>query len=378
MPSHPIRADKIVFSPHDIDLDRCPVRQSTGADTYVLGTFNPGLARLPNGNLLLMIRVAKALREPIRGRYFRMIHWNTERGYDIIEMPTQSLDTSDPRKYRFRSFSHAKIYGLTSSSWLLPVELSADGLHIHRIHYDHIILPQNSQQEYGIEDARITRIDDRYYMTVCSVSAERHSTMLYFSRDGLEYTYLGMILDHQNKDMVLFPQQIQGKYMALTRPLGELYFGYAESSPYLPGPSINLSQSPDLLHWKPVEQPFIRAKLDSRINLKLGGGAPPILTPDGWLILFHGVENNGKEGIYRTYWALLDRDNPGRILHLDESCPLLESNADLMAPYRDLFYLDDIVFTTGIIEDEDNYIVASGELDLCCRITHLRKDFYQG
>ncbi len=47
---------------------------------------------------------------------------------------------------------------------------------------------------------------------------------------------------------------------------------------------------------------------------KIGGGTPPILTKDGWLMLYHGVENKGEVGIYRTYWALLDKDDPSKIL----------------------------------------------------------------
>ncbi len=97
---------------------------------------------------------------------------------------------------------------LTSLSWLLPVELNEDGSAIKKIHYDKIISPQYTSQEYGIEDARISFIDNRYYMTTCCVSSERHSTMLYVSHDGLNYTCIGIVLDHQNKDMLLFEGKI--------------------------------------------------------------------------------------------------------------------------------------------------------------------------
>jgi hypothetical protein len=57
--------DRLVFGPDDVDLSRSPLA-GLGAPTYILGAFNPALTRLPNGNLLMMVRVAQALREPIR------------------------------------------------------------------------------------------------------------------------------------------------------------------------------------------------------------------------------------------------------------------------------------------------------------------------
>ena len=69
-------------------------------------------------------------------------------------------------------------------------ELNEDGNAVTTIHYDKAIAPTCSSQEYGIEDPRISFIDGRYYMTTCCVSAERHSTMLYVSDDGLHYNCL--------------------------------------------------------------------------------------------------------------------------------------------------------------------------------------------
>jgi predicted GH43/DUF377 family glycosyl hydrolase len=107
--------------------------------------------------------------------------------------------------------------------------------------------------------------------------------------------------------------------------------------------------------------------------MKVGGGAPPILTPQGWLVLYHGVEVKGVVGAYRTFWALLDRDDPARILRLEDSMPLLEARPELSADLDNMRYLRDIVFTTGIVEDGDDYLVASGEDDLACRITRIPK-----
>jgi hypothetical protein len=169
-------------------------------------------------------------------------------------------------------------------------------------------------------------------MTTCSVSAERHCTTLHVSLNGLDYELKGIVLDHQNKDMILFEGKVGGRFMALTRPLGEVYFAYPEASPYAGGPSINLAQSPDAMHWKPLDQPGIRVRKGSTSSMKVGGGSQPIRTARGWFLLYHGVETREAMGIYRTFWALLDLDDPSRILRLEDEQPVLEANPELTRP----------------------------------------------
>jgi len=169
---------------------------------------------------------------------------------------------------------------------LLPVELTPDGRQLVAVHYDRAIEPAASYQEYGVEDARISKVDELWYMTTCSVSAERHCTTLDISDDGLNYALKGIVLDHQNKDMILFEGKVADKFVALTRPLGEVYFVYPEASPYAGGPSINLAASPDALHWKPVDRPGIRARKRSTSSMKVGGGSQPIRTERGWFVIY--------------------------------------------------------------------------------------------
>lgn len=360
--------DRLAIVPDDIDLTRSPLRPTLEADTFVLGAFNPGMTWLPNGNLLLMVRIAEALRAPIEGSGIRAIRWEAGR-YVLDTWPLDAVDAADPRKFMLKGQGW-NIMALTSLSWLLPVELSSDGLNIVAWHYDRAIAPASDSQCYGIEDARISRIDGRYWMTTCSVSPERHATTLYSSLNALDWRCEGLVLDHQNKDMLLFEGLIDGRYWAQTRPLGDLYFAYPPGSPWRAGPSINLATSPDGLHWKPHDRPGIRPHADTDATARIGGGAPPILTNEGWLSLWHGVAPNDGVGIYRTYWSLLDRDDPSHVVRTDHR-PLLEAAPSLTAPLAHQMYLRDIVFTTGIVDACDHYIVASGEADLACRITHV-------
>lgn len=368
--------DFLIFQPNDVDLTKSPLRRGIAEPTYVMGAFNPGFNRLPNGNLVMMVRIAEALREPVASGHVRSIRWMPER-YILDAHPLNATDLDDPRYLKIERSGH-RLLVLTSLSWLLPVELTPDGRSVVAIHYDRAIGPQASYQEYGVEDARISLIDGVYYMTACSVSAERHCTTLYTSANGLDYRLEGIVLDHQNKDMLLFEGKIGGKFMALTRPLGELYFAYPPDSLYAGGPSINLAQSPDALHWKPLDAPFIRAKKGSASAAKVGGGSQPIRTRQGWLMLYHGVEPRATVGVYRTFWALLDHDDPSKILRLEDERPVLEANRSLTEPIARQIYLPTpVVFTTGMVDARDHYVVASGEADLACRITCLPKAMFE-
>jgi beta-1,2-mannobiose phosphorylase / 1,2-beta-oligomannan phosphorylase len=370
--------DRLVLTPDMVDLSRSPLATHFMHETYVLGAFNPGMTRLANGNLLLMVRVAEALREPIFDGKVHAIRWD-EGSYVLDGWPVELANTADPRKFLLHGGGW-KIMALTSLSWLLPVELSPNGLELVAIHYDRAVAPAGPWQCYGVEDARISKVGDMYWMTTCSVSPERHSTTLYSSCDGLDWTFEGIVLDHQNKDMLIFEGLVAGKYWAQTRPLGDLYFAYPPGSEWRAGPSINLATSPDCRHWQPHIEPGIRPRSNTVATARMGGGSPPILTEvagqRGWLSLWHGVEPHEIVGIYRTYWSLLDPEDPAKVLANSEE-PLLEANVELTAGLAELMYLHDVVFTTGIADAGDHFIVASGEADLACRITHVPKTAFE-
>ena len=365
--------DALVFDPRDVDLSRGPLAGQLDAETYVLGAFNPGMTRLPNGNLLLMVRIAEALRHPVSDGHVRSIRWD-DGAYRLDAWPLEFVDTTDPRTFKMLSGGW-KVMALTSLSWLLPVELDAAGKRVEAVHYDRAIAPRARYQCYGVEDARISKVGDRWLMTTCSVSPERQCTTLYTSDDALDWHLEGIVLDHQNKDMLIFGGLIGGRYWAQTRPLGDLYFAYPPGSEWRAGPSINLATSPDALHWKPLDRPGIRPHAATLATARMGGGAPPVLTKKGWLTLWHGVEPSGVVGVYRTYWSLLDALDPSVVVGGSHD-PVIVPAPALTEPIRDLMYLADVVFTTGIADAGDHFVVVSGEGDLACRITHVPKSMF--
>lgn len=367
--------DRLVFGPLDIDLSRSPLAGQLDAATVVLGAFNPGLLRLPNGNLLMMVRIAEALAEPVAGARIRSLRWDNGR-FVLDQWPLDQVDTSDPRTLVIRD-QPWRTLALTSLSWLLPVELSPDGLEVLAVHYHRAIAPSQPWQCYGLEDPRISRVEGRWLMTVCCASPQHHGTALYVSYNGLDWRLLDLVLDHQNKDMTIFEGRIDGQYWALTRPIGDHYLAWPPGSQWRPGPAINMATSPDALHWKPVAGAAIRSRTDRIDTVRIGGGAPPQRTDAGWLVLWHGVEPKEVVGIYRTFWSMLDRHDPTRVLH-SGTRPMLEPNLELTRPLEERLYVRGVVFTTGIADgDPDSapghYILASGEADLACRITHVPK-----
>lgn len=367
--------DYIILNPHDIDLSYSPIGKSIKLETYVMGAFNPSLERLENGNLVMMVRIAEALKNPVIDGNYCSFRYVSENKYVLEKFDDNLIDKNDPRKFLINNDSGNKVYGLTSLSWILPIELSSNASEIVKIHYDKIISPTENYQEYGIEDPRVSRIGDKFVMTVCTVSSERHGTTLYTSDDGLNYNLKGIIFDHQNKDVVIFPEKVGGSYYALTRPLGEHYFVCPKGSKFFSGPSINIAESPDLLHWKPLEKTFIRMKKDNRFSRKIGAGAPPIKTEYGWLILFHSVDSNGNVGVYRTFHAYSQIEKPYNLMSLSEN-EILTENPELTEELKAHKYIDKVVFTSGIVDNGEEYIVASGEDDLCCRITHIPKETF--
>ena len=156
--SNHIKSDILIFTPDDVDLSFSPLRKTLKEKTYVLGVFNPGLCRLKNGNFLMMVRVAEALSDAVVNDKVYTIRWDKERGFVTDGWSLADTNMADPRQFRINAYQF-KVIALTSLSWLLPVELNEDGSEIKKIHYDKIIEPQFTSQEYGIEDARISFID---------------------------------------------------------------------------------------------------------------------------------------------------------------------------------------------------------------------------
>jgi beta-1,4-mannooligosaccharide/beta-1,4-mannosyl-N-acetylglucosamine phosphorylase len=162
--------------------------------------------------------------------------------------------------------------------------------------------PEIGQFVYGY-DPRVCWIEDRYWVTWCNG--------YYGPTIGVAYTYdfrtfyqLENAFLPYNRNGVLFPRRINGKYAMLSRPSdrGHTPFG-----------DIFYSESPDMIHWG--HHRFVMAPVGGWQSTKVGAGPTPIETPEGWLLIYHGVLTSCNGFVYSFGAALLDLEKPWKVIY---------------------------------------------------------------
>jgi predicted GH43/DUF377 family glycosyl hydrolase len=189
----------------------------------------------------------------------------------------------------------------------LMVATSDDGLTGWELDPVRCLEPQlgTFEEQWGIEDPRITKVGDEYFVVYTGFSAGGPLVCLAKTRDFVRWERTGVLMSPDDKDAAIFPTTFHGRWALIHRP--------APSVSAL-GAHIWLSFSPDLKHWG-----------DSRVLLpsrrggwwdanKVGLGPPPLLTSAGWLVCYHGVRTTASGSIYRLGLALLDRDDPTKVV----------------------------------------------------------------
>ena len=149
-------------------------------------------------------------------------------------------------------------------------------------------------------DPRLVKVEDTYYMMWCqdcygaSIGMAKTTDFKTFTR--LENPFLPF-----NRNAVLFPRKINGKFMMLSRP---------SDSGHTPFGDIYLSESPDMIYWGRHRHVMGKNGQFWWQNVKIGGGAAPIETTEGWLLFYHGVTGTCNGLVYSIGGAILDLDNP--------------------------------------------------------------------
>lgn len=159
-----------------------------------------------------------------------------------------------------------------------------------------------AQFEYRY-DPRVTWLEDRYYVTWCN-GYHGPTIGIGYTYDFERFYFLENALLPYNRNGVLFPRQINGKYTLLSRPSdrGHTPFG-----------DIFISRSPDLLHWG--EHRFVMGPREPWESTKMGAGPTPIETAEGWLLFYHGVLTSCNGYVYSFGAALLDLDEPWKVIY---------------------------------------------------------------
>ncbi len=191
-------------------------------------------------------------------------------------------------------------------------------------------------EEFGVEDPRITRIDDTYYITYSAYSRHGVRIVLAKTKDFQNIQRITFISQADYRNTVIFPEKIDGNYVKLDRP-------HSDISPW----SIWISYSPDLIHWgrsKLIMKP-VTYHWD---EMKIGPGAPPVKTEKGWLSIYHGVFQTMDGSIYRLGAALHKLDDPSQILGVSDKW-ILQPEED----YERIGYVHNVVFTCAAIPEEN-------------------------
>ena len=308
----------------------------------VVGAFNPGAAVI-DGAVVLLVRVAERPAQQRPG-HVGLPRWDLQRGPTVDWVPEEEVEPVDPRVVRLKRTGTVR---LTFTSHLRVV-FCRGAAHVERL--GAVFAPAEPFETYGVEDARITWLEDRYWFTYVAVSPHGAATALASTTDFQSFRRHGIIFPPENKDVVLFPERIGGKYWALHRPNG--------ATPFT-APQMWVASSQDLVHWG--EHRPVQVAEDDWSSGRVGGGCPPVRVGDRWLELYHGnqrPESPGEVGRYVGAAMWLDGQQPWRVVR-HENQPWLEPSE----PFERRGLVPDVVFPTGMVRIGQRVLVYYGAAD---------------
>jgi predicted GH43/DUF377 family glycosyl hydrolase len=295
----------------------------------VIGVLNPAATRHGDETVLLL-RVAEGPGDVAASEVAAPIYDSRSGQIHVRRWPRDApgVDATDPRMIVVEGQSW-----LTSLSHL-RVARSTDGIHFE-VESTPALSPATEYEAFGVEDARVTRLDDTYWVNYTAVSSHGIATALASTRDFRRFERHGVIFPPNNRDVTIFPERIAGRWTALHRPMPS---GLGTTA-------IWLATSPDLIAWgdhRIVAEP--RAGMWD--DVKVGGGAVPFRVDAGghaaWLAVYHGV--TGSPHRYALGALLLDAGDPSRVLARSRE-PILQPEA----PYEKTGFFGEVVFTCGLL-----------------------------
>ncbi len=204
--------------------------------------------------------------------------------------------------------------------------------------------------EWGIEDARITKIDSTYYLTYTGYSKHMPLVILSETKDFKTFKIHGPITEPSNKDCALFPEKIDGYYWKVDRP------SYDNIN------AVWISKSPDLIHWGGYKM-LMKPEPGTWEANKIGSSSCPVKTKDGWLMLYHGVRSFGMGVIYKLGVVLLDLGKPWKVIGRSKE-PILSPEED----YERTGDVNNVIFSDGLIMEDDGRVkiyYSGADMNIC-------------
>jgi len=203
-------------------------------------------------------------------------------------------------------------------------------------------------------DPRVTWLEDRWYVTWCN-GYQGPTIGIAWTRDFRTFTQLDNAYLPFNRNGVLFPRRIGDRYAMLSRP---------SDNGHTPFGDIFYSESPDLTHWG--RHRHVMAPLAwTWQSTKIGAGPTPIETADGWLLFYHGVLTSCNGFVYSMGAALLDLDEPWRVIARSHDYLLSPQ-----VPYEQVGDVQNVVFPCAALTDGDRVTIYYGAADTVTCLAH--------
>ncbi|MCA9146431.1 MAG: glycoside hydrolase family 130 protein [Planctomycetales bacterium] len=194
-------------------------------------------------------------------------------------------------------------------------------------------------EEFGVEDPRITKVEDEYLITYSAYSRNGVRIALAKTKDFNQIERVSLITQADYRNTVIFPEKFNGLYARLDRP-------HSEISPW----SIWITFSPDLRFWG--ESQLVMKPVPYHWDeMKIGPGAPPIKTEQGWLSIYHGVFQTMDGSVYRLGVALHDLHDPAKIIGVGDSWILQPEDS-----WEITGYVHNVVFSCGAVPEPDGTV----------------------
>jgi len=215
--------------------------------------------------------------------------------------------------------------------------------------------PFKTYEKRGLEDPRITKMDDTYYIVYTAYSHYSPRLALAKTEDFKNFARIALISEPINKNATIFPKKFDGKYVRFDRPMST-------------GIATWISYSDDLVYWGGSRVVF-ESRPGYWDSAKVGPGAPPFQTEKGWLLIYHGVKNTSAGPIYRLGVALFDLENPAKLIGRSEE-PILSPTED----YERIGDVPNVVFTCGAILEKDGEVkiyYGASDTSICLATAHI-------
>lgn len=326
-------------------------RSTRGVQHYVL---NPGAFKF-KGKTCLLLQVTEELRESsLQGIHTLVNGINRENKIDIqVYSLTESdgLSKTSPRvlyhentkamqliaqSHPSSAYNNENTEPQASDLDYLPIRMaySDNGTEFQISEHSHIC-GIREMEEFGIEDCRVTEIDETYYLTYTAISRYGAGVIMVSTHDWREFTSPIMILPPDDRDCALFPRKTNGLYYALHHPTMENDM------------NIWIGESDNLTQWG-NHKCLLATRPQMWDSKRISASGSPYPTSKGWLVIYQGVDNDSR---YRLGAALLDSDNPTKVLARSQN-PLMEPEMkhELAGFYKNIVFINDSLIGNESLE----------------------------